>query len=88
MAQNSYIMLVLGIDFHLISFEEKCPVLSNPSYGSVTIIPSGQIAVYLCNPGYEIRGFSLRTCKSNGQWTGYAPVCIKTQGMISSGNSC
>ncbi|XP_062518244.1 CUB and sushi domain-containing protein 2-like [Corticium candelabrum] len=62
-----------------VKINEKCPVLSNPSYGSVTIIPSGQIAVYLCNPGYEIRGFSLRTCKSNGQWTGYAPVCIKTQ---------
>ncbi|XP_063401402.1 sushi, von Willebrand factor type A, EGF and pentraxin domain-containing protein 1-like [Mytilus trossulus] len=35
----------------------------------------GNIITYICQNGYTIAGDSTRTCSSNGEWSGYPPVC-------------
>ena len=56
-----------------------CPVLEPPENGQV--IQSGNtptsMAQYQCNGGYNLQSgvSSSRTCGSDGQWSGVAPVC-------------
>ncbi len=55
-----------------------CGVLSNPVNGSVEIplTTFNAIITYTCNDGYTLKGDTTRTCESDEQWSGSAPVCL------------
>uniref|UniRef100_A0A8C8AQF1 Sushi, von Willebrand factor type A, EGF and pentraxin domain-containing protein 1 n=1 Tax=Otus sunia TaxID=257818 RepID=A0A8C8AQF1_9STRI len=36
----------------------------------------GELAQYVCFPGYELHGNPLRQCLSNGSWSGSLPSCV------------
>ena len=41
--------------------------------GNLMVYPN--IVTFSCDPGYILRGSSLRKCQSNGTWDGYETVC-------------
>ena len=45
--------------------------------GNLTVYPN--IVTFSCDPGYILRGCSIRKCQSNGTWDGYETVC---EGMM------
>ena len=47
--------------------------------GNLTVYPN--IVTFSCDPGFILRGSSVRKCQSNGTWDGYKTVC---EGTISS----
>ncbi|XP_003387839.1 PREDICTED: sushi, von Willebrand factor type A, EGF and pentraxin domain-containing protein 1-like isoform X2 [Amphimedon queenslandica] len=54
-----------------------CPRLTAPENGELRYIGSGfgELVRYSCFPGYTLVGAVSRTCKSDGQWSGAAPIC-------------
>ena len=55
-----------------------CPDLQNPADGSVTYdgLDAGSRAVYTCSQGFRlVGGDGVRTCGSNGTWSGQPPLC-------------
>ena len=36
----------------------------------------GSTAIYTCDTGYTLSGSSSRTCRTNGLWTFFEPLCI------------
>lgn len=32
---------------------------------------------YICDPGYEVLGRSVRQCQNDGSWSGFTPLCGK-----------
>ena len=58
----------------------NCGGLSSPINGSI----SGNLTVYpntvtfSCDPGFILRGSSVRKCQSNGTWDGYKTICEGT----------
>ncbi len=61
-----------------------CPMLSAPEDGSVSPMEGfeGDDAVYDCESGYALLGNEIRTCQAGGQWSGVAPTCVETEGII------
>lgn len=57
--------------------ELSCGTLANPQNGQVTFSSTsiGATAQYSCNPGFILVGDKTRTCQSNREWSGMAPVC-------------
>ncbi len=55
----------------------RCPKLSAPSYGSVTVsgLEVGSTATYECDDGFLLIGSSSRYCQQYGDWSGEAPIC-------------
>ena len=56
-----------------------CSQLSDPANGTVrwTGLTNGSLAVYSCDKGYQLSGDRIRTCMSNGMWSGQEPTCIR-----------
>ena len=56
----------------------ECPRLSDPRYGSVRVngLQPGSVARYKCNSKFKLSGNPIRSCQSDGQWSGKAPTCI------------
>ena len=56
---------------------DDCGPLDPPTEGSVSINGTivGSTATYTCNDGFTLQGGSTRTCQTNGQWSGSAPIC-------------
>ncbi len=54
-----------------------CGPLENPKQGRVTFQSTTvtSTATYSCNKGYLLVGVATRTCRSNGEWSGSAPLC-------------
>ena len=56
-----------------------CSTLQSPENGRVIQFDNapGSVASYRCNEGYKLQSgvSSSRTCGSDGQWSGVAPVC-------------
>ena len=57
-----------------------CGMLAVPANGNVTYSNNGattylEIAVFTCNPGYDLSGIAYRTCEANGKWRGSSPTC-------------
>ena len=55
----------------------NCGGLSSPMNGSIsgnlTVYPN--IVTFSCDPGFNLRGSSVRKCQSNGTWDGYETTC-------------
>ena len=82
--------VVLAIVAIIITFVAvNCGGLSSPMNGSIsgnlTVYPN--IVTFSCDPGFILRGSSIRKCKSNGTWDGYKTVCRGTICKKSSGHS-
>ncbi|XP_064386873.1 sushi, von Willebrand factor type A, EGF and pentraxin domain-containing protein 1-like [Halichondria panicea] len=62
-----------------ITCSDLLPTLTNGvisySDGSTGIRPVGTTATYSCTNGYRLVGEAMRTCGSEGTWSGSAPVC-------------
>ena len=62
-----------------------CPSLDNPSNGEISCsmggdgVPAnaGGTCTYMCNEDYILTGSgtNTRTCQSDGNWSGSAPMC-------------
>ncbi len=39
--------------------------------------PVATMATYTCNPNYTLNGGSIRTCGSDGVWSGSPPMCLR-----------
>ena len=67
-----------------ISLSERCPDLTDPTSGMVSCSlgddgdpTEGDTCNYTCNAGYVLNGGNaMRTCGSDGMWSGSAPSCI------------
>ena len=61
----------------LLSAAVDCGDLNDPANGKVdfTTTGFGAIARYRCSAGFRIVGDVSRTCKSDGTWSGAAPIC-------------
>ena len=58
-----------------------------PANGSInsTGIMEGDTVTYFCNKGYYLSGDPIRTCQSDGKWSGEQPKCI---GMWNTSMKC
>ena len=75
-----YTMRMLLMCFLLLA----CPSLTAPSNGMISCslggdgIPStGDICIFTCDTGYELTGSSVRTCQSDGSWSGSGIICTR-----------
>ena len=68
-------IVIVGIAFAFVAV--NCGGLSSPMNGSIsgnlTVYPN--IVKFSCDPGFILRGSSVRNCQSNGTWGGYNTVC-------------
>ena len=67
--------VIVGIILPFIAV--NCGGLSSPMNGSIsgnlTVYPS--IVTFSCDPGFILRGSSVRKCQSNGTWHGHETTC-------------
>ena len=42
----------------------------------------GDTCSFTCNTGYELTGSDIRTCQSNGSWSGSDDVCRRGKTII------
>ena len=42
----------------------------------------GDTVTYTCDRGFQLSGDSMRTCQSDGIWTGSAPTCDRKYSHI------
>ena len=68
----------------------KCGRLDDPQNGDVRISGTsiGSKARYTCNVGFERVGQNIRVCKSNGKWSGEAPICRRKSTVHNNYYSC
>ncbi|GFU85373.1 p-selectin [Trichonephila clavipes] len=59
-----------------------CPILSPPPNGDFEGCDNrvNGRCVVVCDQGYLRTGSRVRTCLSNGMWSGYAPTCTRKVG--------
>ena len=62
----------------------ECEPLTDPTNGNINCelgdngVPTdGDTCSYTCNDGYELTGNEMRTCQSNGSWSGNHDVCSR-----------
>jgi len=62
----------------------QCNDLLTPSNGGVSCSSGregvgyeGDTCSFTCNTGFELTGSDIRTCQSNGNWSGMATLCRK-----------
>ena len=69
-----------------------CDDLPHPANGLVSLSgnATGDTTNYTCDAGYELEGASVRTCQTDGQWSGTAPTCTlrKTSRLLSFNPQC
>ena len=60
-----------------------CLMLNDPTNGIIAcslgddgVATDGDICNYTCNIGYVVRDNAMRTCGSDGSWSGTQPTCI------------
>ena len=69
----------------------RCNDLSVPNSGEIISCSSGREGVgyegdtcnFTCNTGYELTGSGIRTCQSDGNWSGSDTMCREGQNAIS-----
>ena len=63
------------------SNEDDCEYLPDPENGTVKHrgLNVGDKAIYSCDHGYRLVGYSVRKCLYNGEWSDDEPKCIKSK---------
>ncbi|XP_015752647.1 PREDICTED: sushi, von Willebrand factor type A, EGF and pentraxin domain-containing protein 1-like, partial [Acropora digitifera] len=58
---------------------KSCPVLQPPTNGAIASFSCGSSfgsqASFSCNKGYQITGSRIRSCRSDGAWSGNTTLC-------------
>lgn len=58
----------------------QCPVLAPPENGYFVRNTCNNVVNAACgvrcNPGYTLKGSSIRMCGENGEWTGWNARCV------------
>ena len=69
---------------HLLLSIVICPSLTDLSDGTVTCslgndgVPSYEdTCSFTCNTGYELTGSNIKTCQSDGSWSGIQTICSR-----------
>ena len=54
-----------------------CPTLPDIDNGMVSRsgLSPGDVATYICDPGFSLVGDPTRLCRDNGTWSGEEPTC-------------
>ena len=65
------------------SINNKCSALTAPTNGRMqgtcgSDVPTNAECYFSCDTGYNMRGYAVLRCKSDGQWTQTAPKCQKS----------
>lgn len=72
--RKTYVNIFLGRQCVILDCER--PNSTDNGVLALTSTTEGSIALYVCKSGYGVSsGHVLRTCGSDGRWTGEAPVC-------------
>ncbi|KAK2552358.1 CUB and sushi domain-containing protein 3 [Acropora cervicornis] len=55
-----------------------CPTLESPDHGAINgqQFWEGKTVSYICAPGYQLSGSSVRRCLKDGTWTENKPKCL------------
>ena len=65
--------------FFLFSVVTNCGPLNKPDHGDIieqVALTFGNRIVFECkDKGYEMKGSRIRTCQSNGKWSGSPTTC-------------
>ena len=56
-------------------------MISYTSGGSIDNRPIGTVATYSCDTGYTLNGDRVRTCQSDGTWSGSVQTC-KSESLL------
>ena len=77
--QNCFFFFLMR-KLNIFNFTGKsCPVLQPPTNGAITSFSCGSSfgsqASFTCNKGYQITGSRLRSCRSDGTWSGNTTLC-------------
>ena len=70
----------------IIVSSEKCDLPEDIVNGTITYINNdssntliGDLVVYSCLPGHELRGVSERFCLRSGNWSGDDSTCVQSK---------
>ena len=66
-------------DLYLYDVVGYCDEPVAPANGGInsTGIMEGDTVTYFCNKGYYLSGDSIRTCQTDGEWSGDQPNCTR-----------
>ena len=63
-----------------------CVQLSQPTNGRIScslgddgVTSFEDTCAFTCNSGYEVSGSSMRTCQSDGSWSGMTTTCTRSE---------
>ena len=71
-------MTLVNLQYQLIAHTVvECPPLANPSNGNISVTEGvyQDTVTYACNDGFRLIGDPMRTCQSDGEWSGSPPTC-------------
>ena len=79
----TYLSFLIIIKAFISPSESTCPTLSKPLNGQILGISTiaGSVARVKCDQGYRLvqKSLELRTCQSDGQWTGGNSAVVTCQ---------
>ena len=85
--ENCFEIVLIIVAIIITFVAVNCGGLSSPLNGSIsgnlTVYPN--IVTFSCDPGFILRGSSVRKCQSNGTWDGYETNCEGTMSKKLSG---
>ena len=69
---------------HICKFVVACPSLAKPINGAITCslgddgVPSYEdTCSFTCNTGYDLTGYDIWTCQSDGSWSYSEVICVR-----------
>ena len=74
--------IIISSSIIICIFLVQCSSLNNPNNGTIScslgddgVISYEDTCNFTCNIGYELTGSDIRTCQSDGYWSGTDSVC-------------
>ena len=74
---DAYNVLSLILSLTMLRTERSCGNPGTPYNGekNSSTYQYGNSISFTCNVGYTLQGSQVRTCQTNGEWTGTQPSC-------------
>ena len=74
---HAYNVLSLILSLTMLRTERSCGNPGTPDNGgkNSSAYQYGNAISFTCNVGYTMQGSQVRTCQTNGEWTGTQPTC-------------
>lgn len=70
-------VLILTTFFLAVDCGRLSVPMNGSSFGNITVFPNS--VQFICDPGFILHGSVVRTCQTNGRWSGFQTLCT---GMI------